>query len=124
MRWGEDAGLCTDVIDLDGRVLRVVRTVIEVAGRISFKPYPKSGAGRREIPLLAWLLSILREHTAHYPPGRNGLIFINTAGGPISRTWFRARIWRPSLVRAGLLGEITPTGIQFEAQGTGQDGLR
>ncbi len=125
LRWGEDAGLCSDAINLDDRMLRVVRTVIEVAGRISFKPYPKSGAGRREIPLPAWLLPILREHTTRYAAGRNGLIFTNTAGGPVSRTAFRARIWRPSLVRAGLLGEITPAaGELFEARWTDQDGLR
>ncbi len=45
-------------------------------------------------------------------------------GGPISRTSFRARIWRPSLLRAGLLGEITPAGNQFAAKWSGQDGLR
>jgi integrase len=124
MRWGEDAGLCTDVVDLDSRVLRVVRTVIEVAGRISFKPYPKSGAGRREIPIPAWLLPIVREHYDRYPTGRNGLIFTNTAGGPISRTSFRARIWRPSLVRAGLLGGITSAaGDRFEGRWVDQNGL-
>lgn len=123
VRWGEDAGLCADVLDLDKRVLRVVRTVIEVAGRISFKPYPKNGAGRREIPLPDWLLPILREHTRRYPAGRGGLIFTNTAGGPISRTSFRSRIWRPSLVRAGLLGVVIPVGDRFEGRWTDQDGL-
>ncbi|MGH3773701.1 MAG: tyrosine-type recombinase/integrase [Pseudonocardiaceae bacterium] len=123
-RWGEAAGLCTDALDLDRRVLRVVRTVIEVSGHISFKPYPKSGAGRREIPLPAWLPPILREHTDRYPTGHNGLIFTNTAGGPVSRTSFRARIWRPSLVRAGLLGQITtPASDVVEAHWTDKQGL-
>jgi integrase len=123
LRWGEAAGLCTDAVDLEASVLRVIRTVIEVAGRISFKPYPKSTAGRREIPLPGWLPPILHTHTSHYPAGRNGLIFTNTAGGPVSRTAFRARIWRPSLVRAGMLGEITLTGDQFEASWIDQQGL-
>lgn len=123
LSWGECAGLCTDVVDLADGVLRVMRTVIEVARRISFKPYPKSGAGRREIPLPGWLLPILRTHTTCYPAGRNGLIFTNTAEGPVSRTAFRARIWRPSLVRAGMLGEVTSAGDQFEANWIDRQGL-
>ncbi|MGH3833407.1 MAG: hypothetical protein ACRDRS_23720 [Pseudonocardiaceae bacterium] len=43
------------------------------------------GRGRREIPLPAWLPPILREHTNRHPKGHNGLIFTNTAGGPVSR---------------------------------------
>ena len=42
LRWGEAAGLCTDALDLDRGTLRVIRTVIEVGGHTSFKPYPKS----------------------------------------------------------------------------------
>lgn len=123
LRWGEVAGLCLDVLDLDQQILRVVRTVIEVAGRVSVKPYPKSSAGRREVPLPGWLAPILREHTQHHPPGQHGLIFTNTAGTPVSRTAFRARIWRPSLVRAGLLGQITPaSGGRFHARWTDRNG--
>jgi Phage integrase family len=36
-----------------------------------------------------------------------GLIFPNKVGGALRRTLFRSRIWRPSLVRAGLLGSVT-----------------
>lgn len=34
-------------------------------------------------------------------------MFTNEAGTPPRRTLFRARIWRPSLVRAGLLGQVS-----------------
>lgn len=107
LRWGEAAGLCTDALDLDVGTLRVIRTVVEVNGHTAFKLYPKSGAGRRSIPLPDWLLAILRDHTARYRPGRAGLIFPNQVGMPLRRTLFRARVWRPTLVRAGLLGVIT-----------------
>jgi len=37
-------------------------------------------------------------------------VFTNQAGGPMRRTLFRSRVWRPSLVRAGLLGRIEELG--------------
>lgn len=107
LRWGEAAGLCADALDLDTGTLQVIRTVVEVSGHTAFKLYPKSGAGRRTIPLPDWLLPILRDHTTRYHPGRAGLIFPNQVGMPLRRTLFRARVWRPTLVRAGLLGIIT-----------------
>jgi integrase len=60
LRWGEVAGLMPDALDLQGRTLRVIRTVIEVNGHTAFKPFPKSRAGRRTVPLPAWLVDILR----------------------------------------------------------------
>jgi integrase len=33
-------------------------------------------------------------------------IFANEARGPLRRTLFRSRVWRPALVRAGLLGKV------------------
>lgn len=107
LRWREAAGLCADALDLDTGTLRVIRTVVEVNGHTAFKLYPKSGAGRRTIPLPDWLLPILRDHTARHRLGRAGLIFPNQVGMPLRRTLFRTRVWRPTLVRAGLLGTIT-----------------
>ena len=58
----------------------------------------------------------LREHVATYPPdGARGLILTNEVGGPLRRTLFRSRVWRPALVRAGLLGEVTEVDGKFEA---------
>lgn len=50
LRWGEAVGLRWDAVDLPATTLRVVRTVVEVSGYVSDKPYPKSRAGRREVP--------------------------------------------------------------------------
>ena len=44
-------------------------------------------------------------------------MFINEAGTPLRRTLFRAGIWRPSLVRAGLLGKVALEGDKFGAPG-------
>lgn len=100
LRWGECAGLAWDVVDLDKGRLRVVRVLVEVSGHITAKPYPKSAAGRRLVPVPPPLVELLREHRASYPSG--GLVFTNTAGGPVGRTSFRTQHWKPALRRAGL----------------------
>ncbi|MGW1677822.1 tyrosine-type recombinase/integrase [Saccharopolyspora sp. NPDC002376] len=106
LRWGEVAGLCADALDLNSGTLSVIRTVVEVSGNTSFKPFPKSTAGRRTIPLPPWLLEIIREHVERWPSIDQGPVFSNTVGKPLRRTLFRSRVWRPALVGAGLLGRI------------------
>jgi integrase len=124
LRWGEAAGLCADALDLDRGTLRVIRTVIEVSGHASFKPYPKSTAGRRTVPLPGWLVTILRAHLDRYPLGEADLIFANEVGGALRRTLFRSRVWRPALVRAGLLGSITTDSNGITAGWTDSTGRR
>lgn len=118
LRWGEVVGLRTDALDLDDARLVVIRTVVEVAGTTSFKPFPKSRAGRRTVPLPSWLLPIIREHLERWPTEPNAPVFANEVGAPLRRTLFRSRIWRPSLVRAGLLGGVTPVGDRYRARWT------
>jgi integrase len=116
LRWGEAAGLCLDAVNLDDGYLRVIRTVVEVSGHTSFKPYPKSRAGRRMIPLPGWVVDILRAHREQFVTGQADLVFANQVGGALRRTLFRSRVWRPSLVRAGLLGNVVCEDDHFEAQ--------
>jgi len=123
LRWGEAVGSCADALDLDGARLRVIRTVIEVSGHTSFKPFPKTTAGRRTVPLPGWLVALLREHLATYPRGESGLIFANQVGGAYRRTLFRTRVWRPALVRAGLLGLVEPDGDKFRGEWVDADGV-
>jgi integrase len=110
LRWGEVVGLRIDAIHLDAATADVVRTIVEVSGNTSFKPFPKSAAGRRQVPLPRWLVAIIREHLSHWPTEPNAPIFANEVGAPLRRTLFRSRIWRPSLVRAGLLGKVEGDG--------------
>jgi integrase len=107
LRWGEVAGLRRDALDLERTQLRVIRTVVEVSGHTSFKPYPKSSAGRRTVPLPSWLVPIIREHLERYPVPAEAPIYANAVGKPLRRTLFRTRVWRPTLVRAGMLGTLT-----------------
>lgn len=112
LRWGECVGLRWDAVDLDAGIVRVLRVMVEVDGRVSVKPYPKSKASRREVPLPRFVIELLTAHRNRYEPGPLGEVFTNSAGGPLSRHVFRARVWRPSLVRAGLLGSITNLGSE------------
>jgi integrase len=77
---------------------------------VASKPYPKSDHGRRTVPLPAFAIGALRKHTESYPPSLSGEIFTNEAGGPLRRSTFQRRVWRPSLVRAGLLGNVVEEG--------------
>ena len=89
LRWGEAVGLRIDALDLDRPALTVIRTVIEVNGHTSFKPFPKSSAGRRTVPLPPWLLPTLREHLDRWPTAPNSPIFANEVGAPLRRSMFR-----------------------------------
>jgi integrase len=115
LRWGECIGLRWDCVDfapgdgLVGDVVRVRRVAVEVAGNVTMKPYPKSRAGRRDVPVAPFAAAELRRHREDSPPGPAGEVFANSAGGPLRRGLFRARVWRPALVRAGLLGSVTET---------------
>lgn len=106
LRWGECNGLGWPVVDLDAAVVRVGRVAVEVSGRISYKPYPKSQAGRRSVPLPPFAVEALRWHRERYAVGREGVLFTSKTGEPLRRGTFRAKVWRPSLVRAGLLGGL------------------
>jgi integrase len=124
LRWGEVAGLRADALDLDRARLSVIRTVTEVAGHTAFKPFPKSAAGRRTIPLPPWLVVMVREHMERWPAVASEPIFANEVGAPLRRTLFRTRIWRPSLVRAGMLGAVVTVDSGFEAQWSDGDGRK
>lgn len=106
LRWGEAVGLRWDALDLDAARVSVRRVAVEVAGTVTTKPYPKSKAGRRTVPVPPFAVELLREHRERFGTGAAGDVFTNQAGGPLRRTLFRARVWRPALVEAGLLGEV------------------
>jgi hypothetical protein len=74
------------------------------------------------VPLPAWLVGMMREHMAGVSPGEGGLVFPNEVGGALRRTLFPTRIWRPSLVRAGLLGNVTGEGKRFTASWSDKSG--
>ncbi|MCA1192785.1 site-specific integrase [Saccharopolyspora sp. 6V] len=126
LRWGEVVGLCPDALDLEAGTLSVIRTVVEVSRNTSFKPFPKSSAGRRSVPLPPWPARHSRDHLREWPPSsERAPVFANMAGKPHRRTLFRSRVRRPSLVLAGLLGQVTEedggfVAIWLDAAGEGR----
>lgn len=77
-------------------VVRVVRVAEEVSGHVRLKPYPKSKAGRRSVPLPPFVVQALTEHARDHEPGDQGLIFVARTGMALKRGTFRARVWKPS----------------------------
>ncbi|MEU6129235.1 tyrosine-type recombinase/integrase [Saccharopolyspora sp. NPDC047091] len=54
------------------------------------------------------MIDHIRDHLREWPPSSDRApVFANMAGKPHRRTLFRSRVWRPSLVRAGLFGQVT-----------------
>ncbi len=124
LRWGECLGLRWQAVDLDEGVLRVLRVATEVNGLVLIKPYPKSKAGRREVPLPGFVVQALQDHREAFPTREVDEIFANEAGGPLRRSMFRSRVWRPALVRTGLLGEVVSLdGERFCGQWTDAAGV-
>jgi integrase len=112
LRWGECAGLAWSGVDLVAGTARVVQVVVESGGRRTIKRSPKSKAGIRTVPLPAFLVALLhgRRRAAGADESPTGLIFVGRDGQPLLRASFRRDVWRPSLVRAGLLGSVVQLG--------------
>lgn len=82
-------------LDAEKPYFRVVRTWCSKGFR--FYP-PKTEAGRRTVPIVPWLASILRAHRAS--SGGTGLVFPSEAGTPLNKANVRKRVWIPLLKRA------------------------
>jgi integrase len=110
LRWGEAAGLPWGAVDLSRRRLRVGQVAIETAATVTIRPYPKSRAAIRTIPLPDFLVRALEEHreltVGKVEPDPAWLVFPTRNGTPQRRSNFRRQVWRPALARAGLLGSI------------------
>lgn len=124
LRWGECLGLRWSDVDLSAGTLRVVRVVIETSGYIADKPYPKSARSRRAVPLAPFLRDELLRHRERVEIAPESRVFGNREGGPMLRSNFRRQVWRPSLVRAGLLGKVAQDGPgRFRATWSDREGL-
>lgn len=95
LRFGELCALRTERIDFLRRTVRVEENLAEVKGEFVFKG-PKSKASRRTVNAPGFLIDELAQHLATYPDD-SGLIFTAQMGGPIRRTNFRRRIWKPAV---------------------------
>lgn len=98
-RWGELIALRgTDVEQRGtGYVLKVRRTVIEVDGERSERPYGKSASAWRDITIPESLALDLMAFGAN-------LCFLNARGGFLRRNCFRSEYWLRAVKKAGLQG--------------------
>lgn len=65
------------------------------------------GDGATAHSAAARLVPIIRTNLERYPVPPEAPIYANTVDKPLRRTLFRARVWRPALVQAGMLGNLT-----------------
>ena len=98
LRSGEIVALRTEAVDLlHGRV-HVVASATEAYGKLQFGP-PKTHR-RRTVPLPQSLVAELTEHVAN--KASSDFVFTSSRGGPLRHSNFRARHYRPAVLRAGL----------------------
>lgn len=102
LRWEELAGLLPDAVDREAAVLQVRRVVEEVGGRKVLREYPKSDAGTRTLPLTRRALDLLDEQAAEQPFEDGQPVFRGRHGAMLTRNNFRARVWIPATIDAGI----------------------
>jgi len=99
LRFAELTGLRVRDVNPQQGWVRVEHTLTEVAGRLH-EGGPKSAAGRRSVSLPPTIMAAIASDLAGKGP--DDLVFRSPEGGPLRRTLFAARYWRPALQRAGL----------------------
>ena len=95
LRFGELATLRVQRVDLLRRTLRVQETLVEVGGHLSFGP-PKTRASRRSVVVPRFLAERISLQIERFPDPTD-LVFTSPEGGPLRRTNFRRRVWRPAV---------------------------
>lgn len=99
MRASELRGLAWEHVDFEKRYIYVRQR----ADRWGELGPPKSRAGRRDIPMTPLVWNTLKAWRKECPPGDLGLVFPNGAGKPeLLSNWYR-RIFRPLMVRCGIV---------------------
>jgi integrase len=102
LRWGELAGLKARYLDLGAGTVTVAESLYEVGGKLGWKS-PKSKASKRTITLPPYLIEELHDYLGKHPVVGEGLIFPDTAGGPLRRSNFARRVFKPAV--AASVGE-------------------
>ena len=92
---------------VERRVLRsritVVSTAVEVRGQVTLGHQPKTSRSKRTVPVARSVIRRLEEHLATFVgPEPDALVFTAPRGGPLARSLFSRRVWRPAVIRAGI----------------------
>lgn len=92
LRWEEAGALDREHVDTR-RALLHIGPVLERDGTI--RPYPKTPAGRRSVPVDRDLWPRLRAHVLTVPAG--GLLVTSPGGGRLDYSRWHARVWKVAL---------------------------
>jgi integrase len=102
LRIGELAGLQLGDFDPLRSLIRVRRTASDVQGRVIIGP-PKTAKSNRTVGLPRSITDRLVDHVAQLnEKGLEVWLFPAPEGGPIRRTGWTRRVWKPALAAAGL----------------------
>jgi integrase len=114
LRYEEAAALDRDHVDMRQRGIHV-GPVMEKSGLI--RPFPKSAAGVRFVPVDDDLWPRIREHVMTVAPG--GMVFTAPGGGALLYDNWRYRVWSRGLLAARLMSdaEIEEWKAQRRAEG-------
>jgi integrase len=103
LRWGEAAGLTRASIDVLRSRITVASTAVEVRGRVTLGHEPKTSRSKRTVPVARSVIRRLEEHLVSFVgPEPDALVFTAPRGGPLARSLFSRRVWRPAIIRAGI----------------------
>jgi integrase len=100
-RQGELFGLRWQDVDLGAGRIAIRRSLAERGTTLRFKE-PKSEAGRRSIAIAPATCALLASLRGARGPG--DLVFSDRKGGPLRKSNFFQRVWKPLLQQAGLAG--------------------
>jgi integrase len=92
LRWEEAAAVRRERVLMRAQAVDI-GPVVERGGTI--RPYPKSPAGKRHVPVDGDLWPILRAHALTVEPG--GLLFTAPGGGVLRYPNWRNRVWVPAV---------------------------
>ena len=107
LRWGELIGLRRSAVD--GQRLTITEQLVKRDNEWR-REDTKTSSSRRTVLLPASIADDLKEHLATFSQeGDDGLVFVNQTGAPIGHS-FRANVWAPACVRAGLAEKVYSPG--------------
>jgi integrase len=102
LRLGELRALRRRHVDLLHRTVEVVEQLQELADGTLILGPPKTDAGRRTVAIPPVIVPDLEAHLAEWSaPGRDGLIFPSTTGGPLRRATLYT-VWRRAVRKVGI----------------------
>ncbi|HET9873204.1 MAG TPA: site-specific integrase [Propionibacteriaceae bacterium] len=105
LRWGEAAGLTRMNVEIERSRIRVTSTAIEIGGHVSLGQQPKTTRSKRTIPVARAVIERVQAHLDQFVPADpDALVFTSPMGGPLARSRFTRRVWRPATEAAGLRG--------------------